>query len=248
MPPYHKHLETSKIRTGNDYQAMHDWLDNNPDMKASRHSLDKLNENISFVRSSWGSEAVSEYLQHVVEDAAMQDIEILRNAGCPEEAVFHSIEVARKALEISSRVRIPIDRRLVIRGAVFHDLGKAKTYGMQHGEIGVQMAGELNLGDDIKQIILKHIRGGLTESEAIELGLPVRDYTLRSVEEKIVVYSDRLTDIYTDGIVPNTNENDAENRFVEILHQYDKYGKSPVTLERYVVMHREIHAWMAADK
>jgi len=244
MPPYHKHLETSTQRTGNDHQAMHDWLDNHPDMKAERHSLDKLTENIGFVRDSWGDEAVVEYLQHIVEDAAMQDIETLKTSGVPDEAVTHSIEVARKALEISSRVLIPLDRKLIIRGGVFHDLGKAKTYGMQHGEIGAQMAGDLNLGDDIVQIILKHIRGGLTEPEAVELGLPVRDYTLRTPEEKIVVYADRMVDIYTDGIVPDADETAAEARFVEILNQYEKYGKNPVTLQRYVAMHSEIQGWM----
>jgi hypothetical protein len=30
MPPYNEHLETSTKRTGKDYQAMHDWLDNHP--------------------------------------------------------------------------------------------------------------------------------------------------------------------------------------------------------------------------
>ena len=246
MPPYDKHLQASTARTGNDYQAMHDWLDNSQDMKASRHSLDKLHENITFVRSSWGDEAVSEYLQHLVEDVAMHDIEALTKAGCPAEAVAHSVEVARKALEISSRIRIPVNRTLIIRGAVYHDLGKAKTHGMDHGEVGLQMAHDLQLEDDIKQIIFKHIRGGLTEPEAVELGLPVRDYTLRTIEEKLVVYSDRLVDIYTDGIVPNTDEMDAERRFAEILHDNVKYGKNPITLARYIAMHREIHEAMAA--
>ncbi|MGQ3685292.1 MAG: hypothetical protein ACUBOA_09870 [Candidatus Loosdrechtia sp.] len=78
MPPYNKHLETSTKRTGKDYQAIHDWLDNHPQMKAERHSLDKLTGNISFVRSSFGNEAVAEYLQQLVEDALMQDIETLK--------------------------------------------------------------------------------------------------------------------------------------------------------------------------
>jgi uncharacterized protein len=248
MPPYHKHLGTSTKRTGKSYQEMHDWLDNHPQMKAERHSLDKLPENIGFVCSSWGDEAVVEYLQHIVEDTAMADIETLKKAGVPEEAVSHSIEVARKALEISSRVKIAVNRKLIILGGIYHDLGKAKTYGMQHGEIGAQMAKELNLEDGIIQIILKHIRGGLTEPEAVGLGLPVRDYTLKKPEEKIVIYADRMADIYTDGIVPNTDEKDAENRFVEILQTYEKYGKNPVTLQRYLVMHREIHEWMAVEK
>lgn len=245
MPPYEKHLETSAARTGKDYQAMHDWLDNSPEMKASRHSLDKLPENIAFVRASWGDEAVSEYLLHVVEDVAMQDIEALGKAGCTAEAVTHSIEVARKALELSSRVRVPVDRRLVIRGAIYHDLGKARTYGMEHGEIGLQLANELQLSEEIKQIILKHVRGGLTAPEAVELGLPVRDYMLRTIEEKLVVYSDRLVDIYTDGIVPNTSERGAERDFVEILQDHVKYGKNPFTMARYIDMHREIHETMA---
>lgn len=245
MPPYNKHLETSTKRTGKSYQQMHDWLDNHPQMKAERHSLDKLSENSEFVKTSWGGEAVKEYLQHIVEDAAMQDIEALEKAGCPDETVSHSIEVARKALEISSRVGIPVDRKLIISGAVYHDLGKSKTYGMEHGEIGAQMAQELNLGDEIIRIILKHIRGGLTEPEAVELGLPIRDYKLRTPEEKIVIYADRMVDIYTDGIVPNTDEKDAENRFVEILQQYEKYGKNAVTLKRYINMHEEIHGWMS---
>jgi uncharacterized protein len=244
MPPYDKHLETSIKRTGKNHQAMHDWLDNHPDMKAERHDLDKLPNNINFVRSSWGDEGVVECLQHLVEDAAMKDIETLKKCGCPDEAVTHCVEVARKALEISSRVKIPVDRELIIRGGLYHDLGKAKTYGMQHGEIGAQMAKELGLGDDIIQIILKHIRGGLTEPEAVELGLPVREYTLNTPEEKIVVYADRMVDIYTDGIVPDIDEKDAETRFIEILNQYEKYGKNPITLDRYVVLHREIQKWM----
>lgn len=194
--------------------------------------------------TSWGEEAVVEFLLHVVEDAAMKDIETLQKAGSPEEAVTHSVEVARKALEISSRVNIPVDRMLLIRGAIYHDLGKSKTYGMQHGEIGADMARELNLGDEIIQIILKHIRGGMTEPEAVELGLPVRDYTLRTPEEKIIIYADRMVDIYTDGIVPDIDEKETENQFTEILNKYEKYGKNSVTLDRYLKLHREIHSWM----
>lgn len=245
MPPYEKHLETSFKRTGNDYQAMHDWLDNSPDknIKAERHRLDILDQNMNFVKTSWGEEAVVEYLQHVVEDLLMKEIAMLEKAGCPEEAVLHSIEVARKALEISSRLKIPVDKDLIARGAIFHDLGKAKTYGMQHGEIGAQMAAELGIDKEIIDIIRKHIRGGLTKAEAIELGLPVRDYTLSTPEEKIVIYADRMVDIYMDKIVPDTDEKDAELRFVEILQTYEKYGKNEITLKRYIVLHKEIQEW-----
>jgi len=244
MPPYTNHLDTSANRTGNNYQKMHDWLDNHPDVKAARHDLEALTENREYVRANWGEEAVTEFFLHVAEDLLMEEIAILEKAGCPEEAVQHSIEVARKALEIASRVKVVVNRKLVARGAVLHDLGKARTYGMEHGEIGATMAAELGLEKEIQDIILKHIRGGLTEPEAIELGLPVRDYTLKTVEEKIIVYTDRMVDIYTDGIVPNATEKTAEDQFVEILKTYQKYGKNEPTLQRYIVLHEEIQSWM----
>ncbi len=244
MPPYAQHLETSAGRTGKNYQPLHDWLDNYPDHKAARHSLAALADNRAYVEKTWGGEAVSEFFLHVAEDLLMKEIATLIKAGSPEEAVSHSTEVARKALEIASRVKIPIDRHLLARGAIFHDLGKAKTYGMEHGEIGAKMAEELGLEEEIRQIILKHIRGGMTAPEAAELGLPVRDYTLRTPEEKIVVYADRMVDIYTDGIVPDATEAMAESRFTEILRTYAKYGKNPATLQRYLALHEEIQGWM----
>lgn len=245
MPPYAKHLETSAQRTGKEYQELHDWLDNHPDHKAARHDLATLPENMNYVRSIWGDEAVTEFLQHVADDLLMKEIAVLVKAGCPEEAVRHSLEVARKALEIASRLKISVNKTLIARGAIFHDLGKAKTYGIEHGEIGAKMAEALGLEEEIRQIILKHIRGGLTEVEARELGLPVRDYTLRMPEEKIVIYADRMVDIYTDGIVPDTDEKKAEERFADILHNYEKYGKNPATRQRYLTLQEEIQAWMA---
>ena len=107
------------------------------------------------------------------------------------------------------------------------------------------MAEELGLEEAIRQVILKHIRGGLTEAEARELGLPVRDYTLRTPEEKIVIYADRMVDISTDGIVPGADEHKAEQDFVGILETYEKYGKNPATLQRYLALHAEIQGWMA---
>lgn len=244
MPPYTDHLVTSAKRTGNTFQEMHDWLDNHPEQKAARHDLETLNENRQYVYSTWGGEAVTEFFLHVTEDLLMKEIASLQKAGCPEEAVVHSIEVARKALEIASRLKVPVDKKLVARGAVYHDLGKAQTYGMEHGEIGAKMAAELGLEKVIQDIILKHIRGGLTEPEAMELGLPVRDYTLKTVEEKIIIYADRMVDIYTDGIVPDADEKMAEEHFGEILVRYQKYGKNETTRQRYLALHEEIQGWL----
>ena len=112
-----------------------------------------LAENRAYVKETWGEEAVTEFLLHVTEDLLMKDTATLKNAGVPEDAVQHSLEVARKCLEIASRVKIPVEKHLLARGALFHDLGKAKSHGLDHGEIGAQMAVDLGLDEAIRQII-----------------------------------------------------------------------------------------------
>lgn len=177
---------------------------------------------------------------------AEADVERLRQAGVSEADIAHSVRVARKALEIAGRIRVPLDLELVGRGALFHDLGKARTHEIEHGKLGAEMGRAMGLSPAITALMEKHIRGGLTPEEAVELGLPVKDYRLHRLEERIVIYADRLVDIITDGIVAIGDEKDAEARFREILSTVPKYGKNERTLERYLGYHREIQGLAAS--
>jgi uncharacterized protein len=172
------------------------------------------------------------------------DIEVLRSAGVSEDDIRHSLHVAKKALEIARRIGGGVNQELAGRGGLFHDLGKAKTHEMDHGKAGAELGRKIGLPDEITTIMEKHIRGGLTEPEARELGLPVKDYTLNRIEERIVIYADRLVDIIHDGIVTVGTEAEAEERFEEILHDYPKYGKNEITLNRYLGYHRELQGAM----
>ena len=172
------------------------------------------------------------------------DIALLRNAGVSEDDIRHCVKVAEKALEIARRTGANIDIELIGKGALFHDLGKAKTHEIEHGKIGAEMGRQLGLSEAITDIMEKHIRGGLTEKEAQELRLPLKDYTLRTLEEKIVIYADRLVDIITDGIVTISSETEAETRFEEILRDVPKYGKNEITMKRYIGYHKEIQGLM----
>lgn len=177
--------------------------------------------------------------KYVIKDT---DVEILRDAGVPEDDITHSVKVAEKALEIAYRTNKDLDFEFVGRGALFHDLGKAKTHDMEHGKIGAEMGKALGLPDRINAVMEKHIRGGLTEEEAVELNLPVKDYTLHTLEERIIIYADRLVDIITEDVVTIDVDIEAEERFEEILRAYPKYGKNDVTLARYLSYHEEIQA------
>ncbi|MBI5198461.1 MAG: HDIG domain-containing protein [Nitrospirae bacterium] len=172
------------------------------------------------------------------------DIGLLRKAGVSEDDIKHCIKVAEKALEISRRVGKDLDMELIGRGALFHDLGKAKTHEMEHGKIGAEIGKQLGLSEEITNIMEKHIRGGLSVEEAKEIGLPVKDYTLKTLEERIVIYADRLVDIIMDGIVSIKSEIEAEERFKDILKNYQKYGKNEKTLNRYLGYHMEIQGLM----
>ncbi len=169
-----------------------------------------------------------------------QDVALLREQGMNEEDLAHSIKVAEKAVEIARRTGLDLDLDLVARGALFHDLGKTQTHDIPHGMVGAELGQKLGLPQEVCAVMEKHIRGGLTAEEAVELGLPVKDYTLGRLEERIIIYADRLVDIITDpnGIV--ASEPEAEERFAEILAAYPRYGKNQITLERYLGYHDEI--------
>ncbi|MFH2123850.1 MAG: HDIG domain-containing metalloprotein [Pseudomonadota bacterium] len=169
-----------------------------------------------------------------------QDINLLRKAGMSTTDLDHSLQVAAKALDIAGRTNASLDLELVGRGALFHDLGKSVTHEINHGRIGAELGAKLGLPEEITAVMEKHIRGGLTEAEAEELGLPVRNYGLHRLEERIIIYADRLVDIIHDGIVEIQEEAEAEARFVEILTRYPKYGKNEITLKRYLGYDEEI--------
>lgn len=173
------------------------------------------------------------------------DVDLLRQSGMCETDIDHSLKVADKALDIARRTGADLDMELVGRGGLFHDLGKIRTHEITHGLIAAEMGAALGLSPAITAIMEKHIRGGLTAAEATELGLPVKEYTLRRLEERIIIYADRLVDIIHDGIAQIRSESDAESRFAEILKTYPKYGKNRITLSRYLGYHEEIQGLIA---
>lgn len=168
------------------------------------------------------------------------DLALLWKAGLSEKDIRHSVFVTEKALDIAMRAGADLDMELVGRGAIFHDLGKALTHSYQHGEVGAELSEKLGLPSAIADIARKHFHGGLTHQEAQDFGLPDRDYTPHRIEERIIIYADRLVDIITDGYISLRDDHEAEEKFEELLTRHPKYGKNSITRERYIGYHREI--------
>lgn len=68
MPPLDVHLKNSKQRTGNEYEALHHWIDDNKAKAPEIHNLAMIHKNIAYVRERWGEEAVNEFVIHIKED------------------------------------------------------------------------------------------------------------------------------------------------------------------------------------
>jgi uncharacterized protein len=168
------------------------------------------------------------------------DIDLLIQAGLSTRDLEHSIHVAQKALDIAERTGSDLDMDLVGRGALLHDLGKGKSKGIDHGKAGAELGVTLGLPESITIIMEKHVNAGLTEDEARKVGLPSKDYSPSRLEEKIVIYSDKLVDIisHPDRIIDS--EIEAEHRFKEILEQYPKLAKSEKAFKRHLAYHEEI--------
>ena len=85
------------------------------------------------------------------------------------------------------------DKDLIRKGALLHDIGRSKTHGITHAIEGVEIAKKYGYGEDVLNIIERHIGAGITEREAEKLGLPVKSYLPETLEEKIVAHADNLT-------------------------------------------------------
>lgn len=119
------------------------------------------------------------------------ELELLKKENTPENVIDHCKAVCRKAMEIASNFD-NVDKDLIKKGALLHDIGRSKTHGITHAIEGVKIAEKYGYSTDVLNIIERHIGAGITESEAVKLGLPKKSYLPQTLEEKIVAHADNL--------------------------------------------------------
>jgi len=156
---------------------------------------------------------------------------VLAEIGCDEQVQEHILAVRELALKIADSIKVPVDRTLIELGAIYHDIGRAKTHGIEHAIVGAEMARQRALPEAVVAIIEKHIGAGITKEEARQLGLPEKDYIPETLEEKIVAYADNL--INGSKVV---SFDEALERFKAVL------GAEHPAVERFIRMHQEIES------
>ncbi len=166
-------------------------------------------------------------------------VDLLREAGMTDADIAHSRQVAGIAVGLGSLARVAVDLSLVALGALFHDLGKVRTDGILHGVEGARLGRHLGLPGAVLDIMEKHVRAGVPLEQTGDYGLPARDFGLTSLEEKLVIYADKLADMVEEpGLVASVGE--ARLRFARILDERPDLAKDEATKARYLACAAEV--------
>ncbi len=115
---------------------------------------------------------------------------ILKEAGCQEEIIKHAESVAKIAVKMAKLCDADVD--LVRVGALLHDIGRTVTHGPEHGYHGGVILRGLCFPEKIVSVVERHVGGGLDSEEVASLGLPEKDLTPKTIEEKIVCIGDKM--------------------------------------------------------
>lgn len=122
---------------------------------------------------------------------------LLAELGVPPPVVAHCEAVARAAQAVAAAIAqrgTVVDQDLVAAGAMLHDIGRARTHTIAHASLGAALLRERGLPEPLCRVVERHTGGGIDASEARRLGLPAKDYTPTTLEEKIVCQADNLVD------------------------------------------------------
>ena len=147
-----------------------------------------------------------------------QALQLLRENKCSEKVINHCLAVTELALETASIVKergLEIDFELVEIGALLHDIGRSKTHSVHHAVVGAEIAKSAGLPDSVVSIIKRHVGGGITASEAAELGWPEDVYVPVTLEEKVVSYADKLIEKGKRAPIEVTIEKLSEEKMYE---------------------------------
>jgi len=161
-------------------------------------------------------------------------IGLLREVGCDEAVVEHCIAVAELALKIAfhynhSEGHDSVDENLVFKGALLHDIGRARSHGVEHGFVGGEVARELGLEEKVVRIIQRHVGAGITAEEAKEVGLPPVDFIPETMEEKIVAHADNLMEGWRRTSIEHA-----------IANLKEKLGEAHPSINRITRLHEEV--------
>ncbi len=143
--------------------------------------------------------------------------------GSDDRIVKHCQTVAKVALLLTTALAakdVDVDDRAIVAGALLHDVGRTRTQTVQHGYVGAELLRSEGVDWVVLEIIRKHVGAGISKEEAVSLGFLKGDYVPRTLEEKIVCFSDKM--VSSDSVRPFEEE---IRRFVRKGHDVNRLMK-----------------------
>lgn len=131
-------------------------------------------------------------------DAVTKAWQRLQAAKPPSWVLGHCRCVAALAdamCTCAEKAGLAVDRAVTLQAAMLHDIGRSVTQDVRHAGVGADLLRADGKGAWDERVILcveRHTGAGIDADEARRLGLPVRDYTPKTIEEKIVAHADNL--------------------------------------------------------
>lgn len=169
------------------------------------------------------------------------EIDKYYKSGSPirEVLIYHSRQVARKALEIREKKGLNIPEDEIIAGAMLHDIGIIFTYApsihcnginpyIAHGVIGANLLRKEGFPEWTARIAERHTGSGLDETDISSQNLPIPpgNYLPETQLEKLICYSDKF---FSKG------GNGKEKTLEEVRKSLRKFGEK--SIERFETMH-----------
>jgi len=127
----------------------------------------------------------------------VQAAEVLASHAGDAPWVAHCRAVACAAEAIGSALTTAqsVDVDLLWSTALLHDIGRSVTHDpVLHGVEGYRLLSGMG-HDEAAYVCASHVLFGLNAAEAIECGLPARDFIPRTLEQRIVPLADFLIDV-----------------------------------------------------
>jgi uncharacterized protein len=159
-----------------------------------------------------------------------ESIELLDEYGKGATWVKHCLAVANSASRLGQVIegRYAIDRDYLWSTALLHDIGRYVTHDpIMHGVEGYNLL--FKLGHEEEAFVCaSHILFGLEASEAMQFGLPARDFIPRTIEQRIVP----LVDLMVEGVQLTTLDrrfSSLRKRYVEKSFLMDRLDRAQQT-------------------
>ena len=137
--------------------------------------------------------------------------------------------------DCAERQGLAVDRGVVQQGALLNDVGRSLTQDVRHASLGADLLRKQGGWDErVVLAVERHTGAGIDATEAAALGLPAKDYTPRTLEERIVAHADNL---YT---------GDRRLTMVALRAKYQAKGL-PKAWAKIEALHRELCEALGAD-